>query len=90
MKSTETEKQQYARVKELLDISHQRYLAAGGEPKGTHSGLPGEDFLTATEREELVKLMRLLAGTRVIADEVHCQGRVWKVPVIEAKNENLP
>jgi len=90
MKSTETEKQQYERVKELLDISHQRYLAAGGNPKHTHSGLPGEDFLTAEEREELVQLMRLLAGTRTIGDEVHCQGRVWKVPVHEARNEHLP
>lgn len=38
---TELEKQQYQKFKEILDLSHQRYLDAGSDPRRTHSGMLG-------------------------------------------------
>lgn len=77
---TELEKKQYKRFKELLDTSHQRYLDAGGDPQRTHNGLPGEDYLTDEERQEAIQLGRQLFGVRIVGNEVHCQGRSWKLP----------
>ncbi|MBO9997640.1 MAG: hypothetical protein J7641_01310 [Cyanobacteria bacterium SID2] len=69
--------QQYARFKALLDLSHQRYLEAGGNPHRTHSGLPGEDFLTPAEREELIRLGHKIFGIRVVGNQVECGMRSW-------------
>lgn len=77
---TAQEKRQYERFKELLDISHQRYLAAGGDPSSTHSGRTGEDYLTDEERQEALNLGRQLFGVQIVGNEVTCQGRSWQLP----------
>ncbi|MCY7278079.1 MAG: hypothetical protein LH702_31180 [Phormidesmis sp. CAN_BIN44] len=76
---TDLERQQYARLRELLDVSHQRYLEAGGDPDKTHSGLPGHDYLSDAERVEMVTLMRQLAGIRILGEQAHYQGRSWQI-----------
>lgn len=78
---TELQKKQEARLQELCDIDRQRYLDAGGNPRRCPSGRKGDDYMTDEERQEAIMLMRQIAGVRIIDDEVHCQGRYWKLPV---------
>lgn len=77
---TELEKQQDARLAEIVALGRQRYLEAGGEPRRCPSGLHGDDYLTDEERQEAIMLMRQLAGITVKAGYVHCQGRSWELP----------
>ena len=75
-----TEKQQIeTRLQALIALARERYLAVGGNPKQCPSGRKGDDFLTDEERQEAMLLMRQSAGVRIVGDEVHCQGRVWKM-----------
>jgi hypothetical protein len=55
---TELEKQQYARLGEILALGRQRYLDAGGNPRRCPSGLNGDDYLTDEERQEALMLGR--------------------------------
>ncbi len=84
---TELQKKQEARLQELCDIARQRYLDAGGNPRRCPSGRKGDDHMTDEERQEAIMLMRQLAGIRIIGDEVHCQGRSWKLSVYPAKQQ---
>lgn len=77
---TELQKKQEARLQELINAAKQRYLDAGGDPKRCPSGRKGDDYMTDEERQEVTVLMRQSAGIRIIGDEVHCQGRSWKLP----------
>ncbi len=79
---TEIQKKQEARLQELINIAKQRYLGAGGDPKRCPSGRKGDDYMTDEEREEAMILMRQSAGVQIIAGEVHCQGRSWKLPAV--------
>jgi hypothetical protein len=83
IKLTELQKKQEARLQELINIAKQRYLDAGGDPKRCPTGRKGDDYMTDEEREEAMLLMRQSAGVRIIGDEVHCQGRSWKLPLIK-------
>ncbi|MBD1839004.1 hypothetical protein H6F78_23055 [Coleofasciculus sp. FACHB-64] len=83
-KPTEIEKQQYARIKELFALSRQRYLDAGGDPRKRPSGLKGDDYLTDEERQELFAIAR--GGVKIIGDEVHCEGRSWKISAKDINN----
>ena len=76
---TELEKKQSARLQELTAIARQRYLDAGGDPRRCPSGRKGDDYMTDEERQEAIELMRQIAGVRIVGDEVHCQGRSWKI-----------
>ena len=76
---TELEQKQYLRLQEITAIARQRYLAAGGDPKRCPSGLKGDDYLTDEERQEVRELERQIFGVRIVGDEVHCQGRSWKL-----------
>ena len=67
-------------LQELIKIARQRYLDAGGNPNRCPSGLKGDDYFTDEERKEARILMRISAGVRIVGDEVHCQGRSWKLP----------
>lgn len=78
---TELEKKQYARLQELTAIARQRYLNAGGDPRRCPSGRKGDDYMTDEERQESRELERQIFGVRIIGDEVHCQGRTWKLPL---------
>jgi len=85
---TEQEKKQYARLIELTAIAKQRYLDAGGDPKRCPSGLKGDDYMTDEERKESRELERQIFGVQIIGDEVHCQGRVWKIADVSAKQKS--
>ena len=61
-KLTELEKQQYARLQEILLTGRQRYLEAGGDPRRCPSGRYGDDYLTIQERIEALGLGRKLFG----------------------------
>ncbi|MEC4819045.1 MAG: hypothetical protein SAK29_38090 [Scytonema sp. PMC 1069.18] len=76
---TELQKKQEARLQELINIAKQRYLDTGGDSKRCPSGRKGDDFLTEEERQEVMTLMRQSAGIQIIGNEVHCQGRSWKL-----------
>ncbi len=41
--------------------------------------------MTDEERQESRELTRKIFGVRFIGDEVHCQGRAWKLYVDPAK-----
>lgn len=82
---TELEKKQEARLQELINMARQRYLDAGGNPNRCPSGRKGDDYMTNEERQEAYRLMRQIADVRIIGNEVHCQGRSWKLPVDSAK-----
>lgn len=85
------EKQQYLRLQELAAIARQRYLDAGGNPRRCPSGRKGDDYMTDVEREEAIRLMRQIASVQITGDQVHCQGRSWKLPganMTEAKIED--
>ena len=77
---TELQKKQEARLQELINLAKQRYLDAGGNPNHCPSGRKGDDYMTDEERLEAMILMRQSVGIRIIGDEVHCQGRTWKLP----------
>ena len=79
MKSRDS-KEAEARLQELINIAQQRYLSAGGDPKLCPSGRKGDDYFTDEERQQAMILMRRSAGIRIVGDEVHCQGRFWKLP----------
>ena len=72
-------KEAEARLQELINIAQQRYLSAGGDPKRYPSGR-SDDYFTEEERQEAMNIMRRSAGIRIVEDEVHCQGRFWKLP----------
>lgn len=75
-----TEKQAIeTRLQELMTLAKERYLAAGGDANHCPSGKKGDDYLTDEERQEALLLMRQSAGVKIVNNEVHCQGRVWKV-----------
>ncbi len=76
-----TPRQAEEKLQAMIKIARQRYLDAGGNPQRCPSGLKGDDYFTDEEREEALSLMRISAGVRIIGDEVHCQGRTWKLPV---------
>ncbi len=78
-KSAEVEKQQDARLAQIVARGRQRYLQAGGDPRRCPSGLQGDDYLTDEERQEAIMLMRKLAGITVKDGYVYCQGRSWKL-----------
>ncbi|OCR01890.1 hypothetical protein BCD67_05225 [Oscillatoriales cyanobacterium USR001] len=78
--STELQNKQETRLQELINIARQRYLDAGGDPRRCPSGRKGDDYMTDEEREEAMLLMRQSAGIRIVGDEVHCQGKSWKLP----------
>ena len=61
-KLTELEKQQYARLQEILLTGRQRYLEAGSDPRRCPSGRHGDDYLTIEERIEALGLGRKLFG----------------------------
>ena len=63
---TELEKQQYARLHEILLIGRVRYLEAGGDPRRCPSGRHGDDYLTDEERQEALELGRKLFGDYTI------------------------
>ena len=67
-KPTELEKQQYARLHEILLTGRQRYLEAGGDPRRCPSGRHGDDYLTDEERQEALELGRKLFGNAVKDD----------------------
>ncbi|MEC4895049.1 MAG: hypothetical protein SAL07_17585 [Oscillatoria sp. PMC 1051.18] len=52
--------QQVRRLDELMAISKQRYIDAGGDPRHTPSGLKGDDYLTDSERKEALQLARII------------------------------
>ena len=79
-KMTKLQKQQDARLAEILALARQRYLDAGGDPRRCPSGRHGDDYLTDEERQEALMLGRKLAGMTVKDGYVHCQGRFWKLP----------
>ncbi|MBO1347175.1 MAG: hypothetical protein EBE86_007160 [Hormoscilla sp. GUM202] len=74
---TELEKQQYQRMIEISDLARQRYLDAGGDPRRAAD----DKYLTDLEKQEYFQLGRQVFGIQVIDGEVHCQGRVWQLPV---------
>lgn len=78
-KMTELQKQQDARLAEILVLGRQRYLDTGGDPRRCPSGRYGNDYLTDEERQEALMLGRKLAGITVKDGYVHCQGRSWKL-----------
>ncbi|HCF28213.1 MAG TPA: hypothetical protein DEV81_13655 [Cyanobacteria bacterium UBA11049] len=75
----ELQKQQDARLAEILALGRQHYLKAGGDPRRCPSGRYGNDSLTDEERKEALMLGRKLAGITVKDGYVHCQGRSWKL-----------
>lgn len=77
---TELQKQQDARLAEIVALGRQRYLEVGGDPRRCPSGRYGDDYLTDEERQEALMLGRKLAGITVKDGYVHCQGRSWKLP----------
>jgi hypothetical protein len=85
---TELEKQQYKRLTELLSLARQRYLDSGGDPRHPPSGQNGDDYLTDEERQEAIMLGRKIFGVRIVGNEVHCQGRSWKLPMNTVNNED--
>jgi truncated hemoglobin YjbI len=62
-KLTEAQKQQYARLHEILLTGRQRYLEAGGDPRRCLSGRHGDDYLTNEERQEALELGQKLFGS---------------------------
>lgn len=78
MKQTEQQEQD-ARLTEIVARGRQRYLDAGGDPGRSPSGTPGDDYLTAQERQEALVLMQTLAGISIKDGYAYCQGRSWKL-----------
>lgn len=56
--TTEIEKQQYQRLKEIFTIGRQRYLKAGGDPRLSAGSLNQQDYLTDAEKKEVIELGR--------------------------------
>lgn len=56
--TTEIEKQQYQRLKEIFAIGRQRYLKAGGDPQLSAGSLNQQDYLTDAEKKEIIELGR--------------------------------
>lgn len=54
--TTEIEKQQYRRLKEIFAIGRQRYLKAGGDPRLSAGSLNQQDYLTDAEKKEVIEL----------------------------------
>lgn len=81
-----TPKQAEERLQALIRVARQRYLDAGGNPKKCPSGRKGDDYFTDDEREEAMILMRISAGVKIVGDEVHCQGKSWKITQKSAVN----
>ena len=54
--TTEIEKQQYQRLKEIFAIGRQRYLKAGGDPLLSAGSLNQQDYLTDAEKKEVIEL----------------------------------
>lgn len=54
--TTEIEKQQYQRMKEIFAIGRERYLKAGGDPRLSAGSLNQQDYLTDAEKKEVIKL----------------------------------
>lgn len=73
---TELEQQQYERFRELFALSRQRYLQSGGDPLRSADGR----YLTDQERQEFIKIGRLIFGVHIKDGYVYCQGRSWKLP----------
>lgn len=84
---TKLQKQQDARLAEILALGRQRYLDAGGDPRRCPSGRHGDDYLTDEERQEALMLGRKLTGMTVKDGYVHCQGRSWKLPDYSAQHD---
>ena len=55
---TELQKQQDAKLNEILTLGRQCYLNAGGDPQRCLSGRHGDDYLTNEERQEALSLAR--------------------------------
>lgn len=77
---TELQKQQDARLNEILTLGRQRYLNARGDPRRCPSGRHGDDYLTDKERQEALSLARKIAGITVKDGYVYYQGRSWQLP----------
>ena len=77
---TELQKQQDAKLNEILTLGWQRYLNAGGDPQRYLSGRHGDDYLTNEERQEALSLARKIAGITVKDAYVYYQGRSWQLP----------
>ena len=54
--TTEIEKQQYQRLKEIFAIGRERYLKAGGNPRLSAGSLNQQDYLTEAEKKEIIEL----------------------------------
>ena len=90
-KMTKLQKQQDARLAEILALGRQRYLDAGGDPRRCPSGRHGDDYLTDEERQEALMLGRKLTGVTVKDSYVQCQGRSWKLPnYLTQQDEAIP
>ncbi len=76
---TELQKQQYEKIGEIAALGRQRYLDVGSDPRRCPSGLHGDDYLTDTERQEILALARKVFGVYTKDGYVHCQGRSWKL-----------
>ncbi|MGK7876469.1 MAG: hypothetical protein AB4426_25200 [Xenococcaceae cyanobacterium] len=75
--------QQVRRLDELMAISRQRYLDAGGDPRRTPSGLKGDDYLTDEERQEALKLARAILNDEYINNYIqkkHRRNQTSKLP----------
>lgn len=55
-KLTKIEKQEYARLHEIILTGRERYLETGGDPQRCPSGRYGDDYLTIEERREALAL----------------------------------
>ncbi|NJK48955.1 hypothetical protein HC931_12930 [Candidatus Gracilibacteria bacterium] len=73
-------KQQYEKVKIILDLGKQRYVTAGGNPKKYRAGFKEKDYLTDEERQEALTIMRQLFGVTVKDGYAYCQDKSWKLP----------
>lgn len=54
--TTEIEKQQYHRLKEIFAIGRERYLKAGGDPRLSVGSLNQQDYLTDAQKKEVIEL----------------------------------
>ena len=57
-KPTEIETKQYQRLREIFATGRKRYLNAGGAPRLSAGSLNGQDYLTDTEKQEILELGR--------------------------------
>jgi hypothetical protein len=72
-------KQQYEKVKEILDSGKQRYIDAGENPKTYRAGFKDKDYLTDEERQEALTIMRQIFGVTVKNGYAHYQNKSWKL-----------